>query len=127
MTTLTLPIKGAYFRPPAKALLDALSVGTPLTLLAEPDNEYDPNAIAVWLASASIPETSHAALRAGLGPFGSSLEEVLDIEWHHVGYIPKENAADLRARGFPETAEVTAEFSVSARGAPMVRFDQDWE
>lgn len=123
--TKTYAIKGAFYRPPAKALLDAIPVGTALTLLAEPDNEHDPNAIAVWLASASIPETSHDALRASLGPFGSSLEEVLDIEWHHCGYIPREEAAVLRSQGFPET-EVKAEFGVSSRGAPMVRFEEDY-
>lgn len=118
----TLPIKGSYYRPPAKALLDSLPVGTLLTLLAEPDNEFDPNAIAIFLASANVPVTSHPALRAALGPFGTSLEEVLDIEWHHLGYIPKESAAELRAHGFPDT-EVQGEFTVSARGAPLVRFD----
>ena len=43
----TFPIVGAYYHPPAKALIDALAVDTPLLLIAEPDNAYDPNAIAV--------------------------------------------------------------------------------
>jgi hypothetical protein len=124
MTTHTYAIKGAYFRPPAKALLDSLPVGTPLTLLAEPDNEFDPNAIQVFLASANVPSAAHETLRTALGSFGSSLEDILDIEWHHCGYIPKEHAAELRSAGFPDPPEeIKAEFTVSARGAPLVRFD----
>lgn len=130
MPTCTYVIKGAYFRPPAKALLDSLPVGASLTLMHEPGGpdvgHDDPTAIAVWLASATLGEASRERLRTSLGEFGSSLEDVLDQEWHHCGYIPKEMAAQLMANGFPEApAEVPAEFSVSARGAPMVRFEFD--
>ena len=41
----------------------------------------------------------------------------------HVGYIPREMAADLRANGFPTERDIPATFSVSATGKPRVRLD----
>ena len=123
MSTNTLPIVGMFYRPPAKALIDVLAVGTPLLLIAEPDNAYDPNAIAVWLHSRDIPEASHPMLEETLPPFGKSLEEVLSEEEWHLGYIAKEMAAQLRqcgAVGTDKAVEVT--FATSASGAPRVRF-----
>ena len=120
---LTFPIVGAFYRPPAKALLAVLPVGTPLILCAEPDNPADPNAIAVWLLTASIPDTSLAVLDGELGAFGKTLSDVVDMESHHVGYIPKEVAAKLRYDGFPVQTSVPGTFSCTTSGAPMVRFE----
>ena len=66
-------IVGSTFIPGGQEALKALSIGQPLFLVREPDNEYDPNAIAV-----------HA-------------EYVLEdsIEILHIGYIPKETAAKI--------------------------------
>lgn len=125
MSTNTLPIVGAFYRPPAKLLLDCLSIGTPLFLLAEPDNQYDPNAVAVYLESHNIPVESHAKLEEELPPFGQSLDSVLGQDQWHLGYIPKEFAAQLRASEtvVPNTP-VDVTFSVSANGAPRVRFGE---
>ena len=49
MTVIYGLLVGAHFRPPAKAVLAALPAETPLALRAEPDNPYDPDAMAVWL------------------------------------------------------------------------------
>ena len=44
----TLPIVGAFYRPPAEAILKVLPVGAKLSLFAEPENpvvsqfEYNP-------------------------------------------------------------------------------------
>ena len=45
----SIPLVGAHFRPPAKALIQSLPVGQVLRLSREPDNQYDTNAIQVWL------------------------------------------------------------------------------
>jgi hypothetical protein len=122
MPTNTLPIVGAFYRPPAKALIEALSIGTPLELIAEPDNQYDPNAIAVYLRTVDIPPNAYDKLEEILPPYGYSLEQVMNEEIFHLGYIPKEFAAKL-APGFgTEPMEVT--FSLSSNGAPRVRREE---
>ena len=55
MTDLLVPLVGAYFRPPAQQLLRHLPSGTELVLEPEPENPHDPNAIAVYTRSSSIP------------------------------------------------------------------------
>ena len=82
------PIVGAQFRPPAKALLAALPQGTPLRLQAEPDNEYDSLAVAVWLDSEAIPASCHEELKLHLAGYGFDLEQVLTQPSWHLGFIP---------------------------------------
>jgi HIRAN domain len=44
---LVVPVAGVSFRP--EALEDpSFEPGLPLALVSEPDNEHDPNAVAVW-------------------------------------------------------------------------------
>ena len=44
---LVIPVAGVSFRP--ESLQDeSFEPGRPLALVAEPDNEHDPNAVAVW-------------------------------------------------------------------------------
>jgi hypothetical protein len=121
----TFPIVGMYYRPPAKALVETLAIGTPLCLIAEPDNAYDPNAIAVWLSSADLTKEAQEKLELTLPEYGYTLESLLAEEAWHLGYIPKEMAKKLReveAVGPEEPVEVT--FSLSAGGAPRVRFTE---
>lgn len=123
----TLPIVGAHFGPtrgsPSKVLISALAVGTPLLLIAEPENPADVNAVAVWLKSEKIPESGHALLEEGLPSFGFSLDQILAQDAWHLGYIPKEIAARLRAEGVvPLEGHVEVEFSTGTNGGPRVRF-----
>ena len=124
MPYTTMPIVGAFFRPPAKLLLAHLALGVPLLLVAEPDNPYDPNAVAIWLRSADIPVASHESLDEALPQVGLSLAQVLSQELWHLGYIPKEMAAELKAAGVitndGEPMPVT--FALNAKGDPRVRF-----
>lgn len=57
------PIVGMHFRPPAKAIIANLPSGTPLLLEAEPDNQYDNNAVKI-----SVLKSSLAALDAEIKP-----------------------------------------------------------
>jgi len=97
------PIVGIQFRREGRAILEALPAGAQLELLPEPSNQYDPDAIAVYAPSTSIPPESHDALREALLGYGLELEAVLATERHHVGYIPSPNGrmahlgTDLRA------------------------------
>jgi HIRAN domain len=123
MSTNTLPIVGMFYRPPAKALIDALTIGTPLFLLAEPDNQYDPNAVAVYLESHNIPENAIDALEESLPSFGFSWDSIIAQDQWHLGYIPKDFAAQLRAsETVVPNKPVDVTFAVNASGAPRVRF-----
>lgn len=119
-----LPIVGSFYRPPAKLLLDKLPIQTPLTLMAEPENPHDANAIAIFLRGADVPEL--ASLNDELASFGTTLAQVRATEFIHVGYIPRDDAAMLRAQGFPESGTVPGIFMVGANGGPRVRFSEDF-
>ena len=114
----TYPVVGAHFRPPAKGILEALPSGCPLRLRPEPDNPFDPNAVMVCVASASVPPTAHERLAQGLPLWGSSLEEFLaQPEWH-LGYVPRTRACDLA----PSLAghDAPAMLTFGATGPPSV-------
>jgi hypothetical protein len=122
MPTNTLPIVGAFYRPPAKALIDVLPVGTPLYMIAEPDNQYDPNAIAIWLETENLPDAAQERLVELLPAYGLDLDTVMAQEAWHLGYVPREMAAKIKAAGMiDESAPYEVTFSTSASGAPRVR------
>lgn len=93
-STIT-PIVGAHYRPPAKAILSVLPAGAPLWLQPEPTNEFDPNAIKVIVHTDAIPESQLGELELRASGFGYSLEQIqAELAWH-LGYIPKDRAAEL--------------------------------
>ena len=119
----TFPIVGMKFRPPAQVLINSLAIGVPLTVIAEPENAYDPNAIAVWLYTKDLPEASQEALKETGPTAGWTLDRILSEEVFHLGYIPKEMAAELKASGAIRDNEPQAGvFAVSAQGQARVRF-----
>lgn len=79
---LTVPLVGSTFRPPsAREALKQLKIGDKLDLRADPDNEYDSTAVAVYYAH------------------------------HHVGFIPKESNSAIFAvlmDGTEISAEIVA-------------------
>lgn len=87
------PIVGAHFRPPAKGLLQALPQGTPLQLRPDPDNEYDPGAVAVWYITDQIEIENKLAAEIDLfcSGFGFGLTEIVSCPEWHLGYIPAES------------------------------------
>lgn len=113
-----LPIVGAFYRPPAKALLAVLASDTPLVLRPEPENPHDANAVMVVLKSADIPESAHAVLRESLPPFGSTLEEVLAQEEWHIGYIPRTEAEWVQEK--LAGRDCSAKLSFAPDASPMV-------
>lgn len=115
----TFPIVGSFYRPPAKMILEHLALDTPLYLEAEPTNQFDVNAIAVYLESKDIPSATLAALEPLLPSCGHSLESLEDLKLIHLGYIPKELAKILRGRNFWSADGV---FVTSSSGAPQIKF-----
>ena len=129
MSYTRLPIVGMFYGPqrgsPSQALVNALAIGTPLYLLAEPDNPADPNAVAVYVRSADIPEGAYDALRESLPPFGFDLDQILDGEAWHLGYVPKNFAAQLRlANVVPDDTRVDVSFATGTDGSPRVAFEE---
>lgn len=123
MPSLTLPIVGAHFRPPAKAFVQSMAVGQPLALRREPSNPYDENAIQVIVVTAALDPCCHEELDTLARGFGHDLEGILGQEEWHLGYIPKEHAATL-ARTFDEHGkDVVGNFGYDAAGKPTVTFD----
>jgi len=126
MPSISYPIVGAYYHPPAKAILEFLPVGHPLILLPEPTNEVDPNAIAVWIKSSSLPDPGSEEWESALAGFGLTWDELRSKPYYHLGYIPTTAAAQIMADGglnLDRDGQVKAEFTVGARGGPRVRFD----
>ena len=119
----TLPIVGAFYRPPAQILLNSLAVDTPLFLCAEPDNPADPNAVAVWIVSSDIPASAHFKLEVELPNCGLTLDQVLETEQWHLGYVPAIIAKELRRQEVIKENEVLpVTFCLDDKSKPRVRF-----
>lgn len=98
MTTVKAPLVGMHFRPPAKAILAVLPSACPLSVVPEPDNPHDENALAVFVKSAGIPEHSHSDLDREAQFFGSSVQEILARDAWQLGYIARQDAMHLAPR-----------------------------
>ncbi len=136
-----VPLVGAHFRPPAKALLSVLPARCPLRIVPEPDNPHDANALRVEVASADIPQSDAAreqlVSNALLLPYGFTIEELMsELSWH-LGYVKATEAAwlaplvvehmmpmlgeGLVPQEFPEFLHASLAFDASGR--PVVRLD----
>lgn len=113
----TCKIVGAHFRPPAKSILQFLPSDCPLTLVPESENEFDPNAIAVYVASTDIPEFAHKDLDEHAKPFGYDIDTILEAASWQLGYIPRTDAAEISLLG-----STIGTLSFDAKG-PLVVFD----
>lgn len=116
-----LKIVGAHFRPPAKAILAALPLGSELELRPEPTNQFDPNAIAVWVHTAKIPHTVRDDLDLRTKGFGYSADEIFAQSEFHLGYIPKEEAKRIVSL-FPPGEAVGGKLACLPQGDPSIRF-----
>lgn len=106
MTTTTVALIGAHFRPPAKLLLAHLPSGTPLALRAEPENAYDAKAIKVMLRTAALPEGQYEVLSQELPGAGFTLEDVLGQSEWHLGYVADSDGKACQQSGLPGNREV---------------------
>jgi hypothetical protein len=88
-------IVGAFFRPPAKLLLEHLPAGASLKLVPEPENPYDEHALQVWARSSDLPESEYGKLELQLPNCGHTLEEVLQTAEWWLGYAPASRNKDL--------------------------------
>lgn len=121
MADYVLKIVGMHFRPPAKALVNMTVGGTTVWLRKEPENQFDPNAIAVWLDSSSIPEDQFEEQAEVLAGFGHDRDSVLAQPQWHLAYIPAKDASWL-VRKLSDGADTAAELHFDHDGKPIVRF-----
>ncbi len=122
MPSRSFPIVGSYYHPPAQDLCSVLRAGTPLSVLAEPDNQHDQYAIAIWLNARHITVDNFEAVDTILINFGQDLSaaQEADDSWQ-LGYIKKEFAKILR-QNFIVTVDgyMMGEFLRGNGGSPMV-------
>lgn len=100
---LTVPMVGATFRPAdAKEIVRGLHIGAQVQLVADPNNEYDTTAVAVYSDDVHIgfiPKESNSALfavlmdgaeiNAEIIAFENTLKPVLEI---HFDAMPADEA-----------------------------------
>lgn len=116
------PIVAERFHPPATALMEAIAIGTPLILHAEPENPYDPNAVAIWLESKDIGDAAKVKLEDSLPRYGYTVEQVVEGGPWHLGYIPRELAKVMREQNTVVVDSPTlGTFTLSPMGKPRVR------
>lgn len=81
---LQVPMVGATFRPAeAKDIIRALCIGNKVQLQADPDNEYDTTAVAVYhddVHLGFIPKESNSAIFAVLMDGASISAEIIAFE-----------------------------------------------
>lgn len=73
----TYSIVGMNFQK-TEQLVAALGVGTPVTLVREPTNQFDPNAVAVWVDGQKVgyvPKKQNAALAQFIDQTGGGYDE----------------------------------------------------
>ena len=120
---------GAFFRPPAKFLLEVLPAGSELLLVPEPENPYDENAIAVYGNAASASDAKLQSIASQLEGCGHGLPDAAEEhnawkdEQRHLGYVAKDQTASIRraAESYNSTAPWHAKLSFSAEGKPQVK------
>jgi hypothetical protein len=111
------PIVGSKYRPPASTILSILPVGQELELVPEPGNEFDENAIAVWIDGSAI--NTNLELEVVESKFqeaGYTTDTIVSDSWH-LGYIPKEVAAGIHLDG-----PIRGKFCVGSNGGPRIEF-----
>ena len=114
----TAEVRGMGFRPPAKAIIEALRPGAELKLVREPSNEYDPHAVQVWVEPSQVREEDHENLAIGLGGYGQTLETFLEAPQWFLGYVGKEWAQHVSPILAQPGVEYTAKLGFNAKGKP---------
>ena len=127
---MLIPLVGAHFRPPAKQIIAAARAGARLELVPEPDNPYDAKAIQVWgTPSEMIPAEQLERLSESLLGTGADLDEVMNGEAMHLGYLADSDsktaqggAGNREAQAVMEMGgEWSAQLTFDAAGRPQVR------
>lgn len=115
---ITGEIRGAGFRPPAKAIINCLRAGAALELVREPTNQYDANAVQVWCKPSAVHEEDREKLELELAGFGVTLEEFDEPPGWFLGYLGAPWAKELAPELDREGAVARATLRFSGAGKP---------
>lgn len=135
MPKFEAPIVGMHFRPPAKDVINMLPSGADLELRRQPDNEYDANAVQVFLHGFSRdPASAHSSLYEVLAGDQEELflAEAGWIDPLPLGYVDskKTGMAKLFSEVMDEAqlSSVTGTLKFTMDGKPLVVTEFDpWE
>lgn len=116
--TISAPLVGMHFRPPAKTVLANLPGGCELILDPEPGNQFDPKAIRVLVSPSQLPRSQYEALEEALPGQGTTLTDVLDDGMIWLGYVADSDGKickESRQAGNREVGELMLDGSHQAR------------
>jgi hypothetical protein len=119
--TKQYPIVGMVYRHPADILVTVMPVGTKLFLVPEPFNQFDHNAIAVWVDLDSNLMTDHVL---------SALAKAKNTDWVNqkslqLGYLPKQVAAYIKSKGGLQGGAEGVFWYTFGNNVPHIKFDFD--
>jgi len=123
---ITTLIVGSHFHPPAKTLLAGLPNGLPLSIVPEPENPYDENALLVTLDPRSIPKNLWKGLDTLLEGSGCEMAELamqMEVEGVPItlGHVGKTGGKPLLKAGIAEgNVEVKALIEAGGYAAQLV-------
>ena len=132
MKTLSIPLVGMHFRPPAKEVLSLIPLGSKLILHPEPDNQYDSNAVMVLFNMQNFPVQQISMLEALIGYGGFNIHELMENEFFPLGYLAATGGKP--ARGGPGNTNALMMMSVgecrstlgsAPEGYPVVNITSD--
>lgn len=122
--TRTLAIVGAKFRPPAAGLLAVLPSGAALSLVREPGNPYDSNAIAVYVSRDVLRKLPAVKLDDAIVGYGTGYAALMMQERWHLGYVPRTESVMLAPlMDSAQTPTLPGELMFTASGQASVRAD----
>lgn len=125
-----VPLVGSYFRPPATLVLKGLLGGSVVTLVPEPSNPYDENAIAAYACPSDM-EQDYAAsteLADGLEGMGREIQELLAEPNIHLGYVARTHTAIVREHfGHDYGTPVGSRLVWGGDGKPWLELDNPQE
>lgn len=116
--TITAEIRGMFAKRAAKAILASLPTGATLQLQREPSNQYDANAILVWVSPTEVPPEQRQELELALAGHGLTLEDFDQAPEWCLGYIGKEWAIGL-APLLDQGLTAAASLAFSGQGKPL--------
>lgn len=116
-TLIVGPLVGMHFRPPAKGVLAALPAGCQLSVVPEPDNAYDANALKVCVDLSTQPEAVLAEVSTQIAGYGYELTQINSAPFH-LGYIKATVAATVKLPPEGTTGKLVFDMA----GKPEVQF-----
>jgi hypothetical protein len=122
---------GVHFHPPAKLILASLPAGTPVSLVPEPENPYDPDAIQVYVDPSHIPASERPGLELALPGMGQDLVSILTQDSILLGHVAATGGKPLlkAGPGFVGTLEFaglrSARLGFSPDGSPTLTAEKE--